>query len=120
MALSKTSKILFLVGSFLLIVLLVGIIAVVYAVRTMGRPSVGDNSVLVLNITGDLPDYVPEQPLAKSLGIKQKLSFSSLLTQLRKAKVDNRIGAVLLDINFPDIGWGKSLELRDAVADLKT
>src|SRR4029453_17894670 len=107
MALSKTSKVLFLVGSILLILVLVGVIAMIYAVRTMGRPDVADNSVLVLNVTGDMPDYVAEEPLAKAIGIKQKLSFSSLLTQLRKAKVDKRIGAVLLDINFPDIGWGK-------------
>ena len=42
------------------------------------------------------------------------------MTQLRKAKVDKRIGAVLLDINFPGIGWGKAIELRDAIADFKT
>lgn len=120
MALSKTSKVLIALAGVLLVVVLIGVIAVFYAVRTMGRPDVSDNSVLVLNVTGDLPDYVPEEPLAKAIGIKQKLSFTSLLTQLRKAKADKRIGAVLLDINFPDIGWGKSLELRDAVADFKT
>ena len=85
----------------------------------MGRPSVPDNSVLVLNVSGELPDYVPEEPLAKAFGINQQQSFTSLLTQLRKAKVDNRIGGVLLDINFPGIGWGKADELRDAIADLR-
>jgi protease-4 len=39
---------------------------------------------------------------------------------MRKAKADNRIGAVLLDINFPGIGWGKAEELRDAIKDLRT
>ena len=66
---------------------------------------------------GDLPDYVPEEPFAKAFGIRQTQSFSSLLTQLRKAKVDNRIGGVLLDINFPGIGWGKADELRDAIVE---
>src|SRR4030095_11513737 len=65
------------------------------------------------------PHYSPKEPLAKAFGISQKQSFSSLLTQLRKAKVDNRIGAVLLDIDFPGIGWGKADELRDAVKDFK-
>ncbi|MEO6656479.1 MAG: signal peptide peptidase SppA, partial [Pyrinomonadaceae bacterium] len=41
-------------------------------------------------------------------------------TQLRKAKIDNRIGAVMLDIDFPGIGWGKADELRDAVKEFKT
>ena len=39
--------------------------------------------------------------------------------QLRKAKVDSRVGAVLLDINFPGIGWGKADELRDAIKDFR-
>lgn len=99
--------------------LIVGVIAIALLADTMGRPSVPDNSVLVLNVSGELPDYVPEEPLAKAFGINQQQSFTSLLTQLRKAKVDNRIGGVLLDINFPGIGWGKADELRDAIADLR-
>src|SRR5438046_101317 len=102
MAISKTGKVFLLLGGILLVLALVAVIAIVYAAKTMGRPDVKDNSVLVVNVTGGLPDYVPEEPLAKAFGIKSKLSFSSLLTQLRKAKADKRISAVLLDINFPD------------------
>ena len=120
MAISKTGKIFLFLGGILAALLIVAIIALVYAAKTMGRPDVPDNSVLVLNISGELPDYVAEEPLAKAFGIKQQQSFTSLLTQLRKAKVDKRIGAVLLDINFPGIGWGKAFELREAIADFKT
>jgi len=119
MASSKTAKFLLIGGGILFVLLIVGIIAVALLADTMGRPSVPDNSVLVLNVSGELPDYVPEEPLAKALGINQQQSFTSLLTQLRKAKVDNRVGGVLLDINFPGIGWGKADELRDAIADLR-
>src|SRR4051794_25568225 len=120
MALSKTGKIFLLLGGIFAALLIVAIIAVVYAAKTMGRPDVPNNSVLVLDISGELPDYVAEEPLAKVVGIKQQQSFTNLLTQIRKAKVDGRIGAVLLDINFPGIGWGKADELRDAIADLRT
>lgn len=120
MAISKTSKILLILGGILVLIFVGLIIAIAIFADRMGRPSVQDNSVLVLNISGDLPDYVPEEPLAKAFGINQQQSFSSLLTQLRKAKVDNRIQAVLLDINFPGIGWGKADELRDAIADMRT
>jgi len=119
MALSKTGKILILLGGVLLLLFIVGVIGIIYAAKTMGRPSVADNSVLVLSVSGDLPDYVAEEPLAKAFGISQKQSFTGLMTQMRKAKVDKRIGAVLLDINFPEIGWGKAFELREAIADLK-
>lgn len=101
-------------------VIMFGIIAIALLADSLGRPSVPENSVLVLSVSGDLPDYVPEEPLAKAFGVGQAQSFTSLLTQIRKAKVDNRIGAVLLDIDFPGIGWGKADELRDAIADLRT
>ena len=117
---SKTGKIFLLLGGILLVLLIVVVIGIAFAARNMGKPSVADNSVLILSVSGDLPDYVAEEPLAKAFGIKQSQSFTSLLTQLRKAKVDNRIGAVLLNIDFPGIGWAKADELRDAVADLKT
>jgi protease-4 len=120
MAMSKTGKILLLLGGILFALFIVAIIGIIFAARTMGRPDVADNSVLVLSVSGSLPDYVAEEPLAKALGIKQTQSFSNLLTQLRKAKVDNRIGAVMLDIDFPGIGWGKADELRDAVKEFRT
>lgn len=106
-------------GGIFVALLFVAIIAIVFAARTMGRPDVAENSVLVLSVSGELPDYAAEEPLAKAFGIKPQQSFSSLLTQLRKAKVDKRIGAVLLDIDFPGIGWGKADEFRDAVKDFR-
>jgi len=119
MAMSKTGKIFLLLGGILIALLIVAVVGIIYASRSMGRPDVADNSVLVLRLSGDLPDYVAEEPLVKAFGIRQKQSFSSLLTQLRKAKVDNRISAVMLDIDFPGIGWGKADEFRNAVKDFK-
>ena len=116
---SKTSKVLLTVGGIILVVLAVGIISVILLAESFSRTSVPDNSVLVLNVSGDLPDYIAEDQFAKALGVNQGQSFTALLTQLRKAKVDNRIGAVMLDINFPAIGWGKADELRDAIKDFK-
>src|SRR5436190_2336479 len=108
MALSKKGKIFLLLGGVFLLLLVVGVIGIAIAAVSMNRPDVADNSVLILNISGDLPDYVAEQPLAKAFGISQKQSFTGLLTQMRKAKVDDRIKGVLLEIDFPSIGWGKA------------
>jgi protease-4 len=119
MAASKTAKVLLVVGGILLVFLIVGIIGLALIAGSLGKPDVPNNSVLVLSISGDLPDYLPEEPLAKAFGIAEKQSFTTLLTQLRKAKVDNRIGAVMLDISFPGIGWGKADELRDAIKDVR-
>ena len=117
---SKTSKVLLLVAGIIFVVVVVGIIAIAVLAESLGRPSVPDNSVLVLNVSGDLPDYVPEDQFAKAIGMNQKQSFTGLLTQLRKARIDNRIGGVMLEVNFPGIGWGKADELRDAIKEFRT
>jgi protease-4 len=120
MAASKTAKVLLIVGGTIFVLLIVGIIGIALIAGSLGKPDVPNNSVLVLSISGDLPDYLPEEPLAKAFGIPEKQSFTTLLTQLRKAKVDNRIGAVMLDISFPGIGWGKADELREAINEVRT
>lgn len=116
---SKTGKALLIVGGIFFALLLVAVIAFAVALGSMGKPEVPENSVLVLKVSGDLPDYAPEDPTAKMFGISQPQSFTSLLTQLRKAKVDQRVGGVLLDIDFPGIGWGKAEELREAIKDFR-
>lgn len=116
---SKSGKILLIGGGVLFAVLIAAIIGIVLFAESMGKPTIADNSVLVLNVSGSLPDYSPDDATAQIFGFGQSPSFSSMLAQLRKAKVDARIGAILLDINFPGIGWGKADELREAINDFK-
>lgn len=120
MAMSKTAKTLLIIGGIFLAIILVSVIGIALMLEFAGKPSIAKNSVLVLKVSGDLPDYTPEDPLAKAFGMGGGQSFSSLLTQLRKAKVDDRLGAVLLDIQFPQIGMGKADELRDAIKDVRS
>jgi protease-4 len=120
MAMSRTKKTLLIIGAILAAFFLVAIIGIALLAESIGKPSVANNSVLVLNVSGSLPDYSVDDPTARIFGMGQGQSFSSLLTQLRKAKVDSRISAVLLDINFSSLGWGKADELREAIADFRT
>ena len=119
MAMSKTAKVILIGGGIVLALFLVAIIGIALLAGSMGKPQIADNSVLVLNVSGSLPDYAPDDSIGKIFGFGQAQSFSSLLAELRKAKIDSRVGAVLLDINFPGIGWGKADELREAIADFK-
>jgi protease-4 len=120
MAMSKGWKTFLIAGGILFTLILVTIIGFALFIESSGRPTVSTNSVLVLNVSGDLPDYVPEDQLARALGYRESMSFTALTAQLRKAKVDSRISAVFLDIQFPMMGWGKAEELRNAIADFKT
>jgi protease IV len=119
MAISKTAKTLLILGSIFAALILVAVIGIVLILNFSGKASVANNSVLVLKITGDLPDYSAEDPTAQLFGMGQPQSFATLLSQIRKAKADSRLGAVLLDVQFPGIGWGKAEELRAAILDLK-
>lgn len=119
MAISRTAKTILIVGGGAFVLLLVAIIAIALIAESIRTPSVSPNTVLVLRVAGELPDYAPDDEFAALLGYEQKTSFSSLITQLRKAKADKRIGAVLLDVGFSELGWGKADELRGAIKDFR-
>jgi protease-4 len=84
------------------------------------EPDIRDNSVLVLKVEGALPDYVPEDPFASRFLGRDDRSLTRLLSNIRKAKADKRIGAILLDIDMTMIGWGKADEIRDTIADFRS
>jgi len=121
MAMSGTRKtVLIITGilAVLLLVVLIGVAVIVSAFRK-GSPTIRNNSVLALRIAGSLPDYAPEDPFRRFFGGPDQ-SLTGLVMQLKKAKVDTRIKAVILDIDMSGVGWGKAEEIRDAIADFRT
>src|SRR5262245_47233477 len=121
MAMSRTRKTVLIIGGIVLGIVMVALIglAVIVASFRQSAPSIRDNSVLVLHVSGSLPDYVPEDPFRKFFGGPTQ-SLSSLLLQFKKAKADKRIKAILLDIDMSGAGWGKSEEIRDSIADFRS
>jgi protease-4 len=120
MAMSRTTKTLLILGSVLVVFFAVVLIGVVLFYSLRGGATVPTNSVLVLKLAGSIPDYAYEDPTAELFGVAQSQSLVSIVSTLKNAKSDSRIGAVLLDIDFPTVGWGKADEIRDAIADFKT
>ena len=100
------------------LVIVVGIF-VLWAALRKGEPSIRDNSVLTLRVAGSLPDYSPDDPLKKWFGGPDQ-SLTGLVMQFKKAKVDKRIKAIVLDINMSGVGWGKAEEIRDAITDFRS
>jgi protease-4 len=121
MAMSGTKKTLLIIGGILaaiVIVVVIGIAIVISAFRK-GEPTIANNSLLTLRVAGSLPDYSPDDPFKKYFGGPDQ-SLTGLVMQFKKAKVDNRIKAILLDIDTSGVGWGKSEELRDAITDFRS
>jgi len=94
-------------------------IAAIWAAFRKSEPPIRDNSVLALRVAGSLPDYSPDDPFKRYFGGPDQ-SLTGLVMQFKKAKVDKRIKAILLDINLSGVGWGKAEELRDAITDFRS
>jgi protease-4 len=121
MAMSRPRKTALIILSILVVLVLVVLlgIALIFAAFRKSAPSISDNSVLTLSVSGPLPDYIPDDPLRKFFGGPEQ-SLSSLLLQFKKAKVDHRITAILLDVDGSGAGWAKSEEIRDAITDFRS
>ena len=121
MAMSRTRKTVLIITGIvvgLVLVALIGLAVLVSAFRG-NEPTIADNSVLTLHVAGPLPDYVPYDPLRKFFGGPDQ-SLTSLIQQFKKAKVDKRIKIIILEIDMSGVGWGKSEEIRDAIADFRS
>ena len=121
MAMSTTRKTILIIGGTLLglaLIFVVGMAILVSAFRG-DRPSIRDNSVLALRVSGSLPDYVPDNAFNRLFGNPPQ-SLGSLMAQFRKAKVDKRISAMVLDIDASDTGWAKAEEIRGAIEDFRS
>ncbi len=121
MAMSRTRKTVLIITSIVVALVLVALIglAVIVASFRHSEPTIKNNSVLALRVAGSFPDYVPDDPLRRFFGGPDQ-SLSNLVLQFKKAKVDNRIKAVMLDVNMSGAGWGKAEEIRDAIADFRS
>lgn len=121
MAMSGTRKTALIIVGILGVLLLVGIlgVAVIWMAVRKGEPTISNNSVLALRVSGTLPDYSPDDPFKKFFGGPDQ-SLTGLVMQFKKAKVDNRIKAIVLDIDMSGVGWGKAEEIRDAITDFRS
>ncbi|MFN2515828.1 MAG: signal peptide peptidase SppA [Pyrinomonadaceae bacterium] len=118
---SRTRKTVLIITSIVVALVLVVLIGLAVLVASFRRsePTIENNSALALRVAGPLPDYVPDDPLRKFFGGSDQ-SLSNLILQFKKAKVDNRIKAIMLDVKMSGAGWGKAEEIRDAIADFRS
>src|SRR5437870_2784646 len=82
-------------------------------------PPVASNSTLVLRVGGDLAEVAPNDVVSYVRGVKAP-TVRSVVDNLRKAKADARVRAVMLKpTGFQSPFWGKVQEIRDAVIEFK-
>jgi protease-4 len=83
------------------------------------EPTVSSNTTLTLRVGGNLAELAPADVVGYLRGVKTP-TVRTVIDNLRKAKVDSRIKAVLLKpTGFESPFWGKVQEIRDAVLDFR-
>src|SRR5213080_4375900 len=83
------------------------------------EPSVSTNSTLVLRVGGSLSEIAPSDVFGYLRGVRTP-TVRSIVENLRKARVDSRVHAVLLKpTGFESPFWAKVQEIRDAVLDYR-
>lgn len=106
---------------FLVFFILAAAAAVSYFLMDWGRPAVTVplHAYLEINLSGELQEIAaPDFFSNVILGIRP-LSMNELWMNIRKAKADDRIDAILLRMNLLACDWAKMTELRDAILDFR-
>jgi protease-4 len=109
-----------LVLTFLGVAVVVSIAAFVFLWVTIGRePAVPTNAVLSIKLEGSLAEVSARDVVGYLRGGRAP-ALRTVVENLKKAKVDRRVGAVLLRMKGLDSPfWAKVQELRDAVIDFR-
>jgi protease-4 len=106
--------------TFLGMALFISIVGFTAMYFLFGRePTVPSNATLVLRVGGSLSELAPNDVYGYLRGSNAP-TVRALVENLRKAKVDSRVRAVLLKpTGFDSPFWGKVQEVRDAVLDFR-
>jgi len=107
-------------GALLAIVLLVAIGGGYAACVSGKKPKIEDDSYLVVELFGELPEYDPPGGLMSQVSGGDTETLQRILSNLEKAGADERIKGVILKVSaFGSIGAAAMDEIRGAIARLQ-
>jgi len=96
-----------------IIVSLVIAVILIFAVFPSGKaPTVAENSTLVLDLQGEIPERPPVEFPVPIFGERNRPTVENVWSMLRNAAVDKRIKAVVLEPQDLSVGWGILQEIR--------
>jgi protease-4 len=85
-----------------------------------GRPvQVPARGYLDVPLAGAIPEIAPPESLVTVLLGRRPVTMHDLWENLRKAKVDARIQAVVLRLGLLECDWAKANEIREAILDFR-
>lgn len=107
-------------GVILLFFVMIGVFISMVGSSFESEPyEVKDNSVLYLNLAGNIPEYTKDDLGTLFSGRKSNASFFETLIAIKKAKEDGRIKGIYIKSFGSEMGFAKAAELQDAIDDFK-
>ena len=82
-------------------------------------PSVQPGSVLVVDVNGDIPERMANDPFAEAFGGGSSFDMIDVTGALRKAAADERIDGVWLRVRAATAGWARLDDLRESIEAFK-
>ncbi|MFL6415575.1 MAG: signal peptide peptidase SppA [Bryobacteraceae bacterium] len=103
------------------IVVLVAVISVLAIGKLFGnkQPVISPNAVLVLGISGDVPESSPVDLAIPFLQSPGAPTVTDVWNSLHRAASDNRVKALLIQPRDLTIGWAKLQEIHRDIEDFK-
>lgn len=102
------------------VVLIVGLIS---AVGSDKHAPAEDNSVLYLNLDQTIKERTPSRSLESlpyiGSGEDKSIGFNDILIALRRAKTDDNIKCIYLNVSSPGAGKATLKEIRDGITDFR-
>jgi protease-4 len=106
-------------GMLVAIIVVVALVAGVFAVRSRFKDRIKDHSYLVVDVYGEITEYDPPGGPFDIMGDCSE-TVQRILTNLEKAAVDDRIEGVILKMSGnAGIGYASLGEIRDAIKEVR-
>jgi len=113
----------FIVASLLVFFIFFGIIAGAVSSTQEKDVKIEENSLLYVKLDKQIVDRAPKNPFAdfdfNAMSPNQKLGLWDILENIEKAKTDDNIKGIFLDLSVIPAGIGTIEEIREALIDFK-
>jgi len=106
-----------LLSSVILFFIFVGIVNVVVSSQD-GVPQIKPNTILFLELDQQIVDRKPNNPF-EALSKTYKIGLNDILSSIKKAKTDDNISGVHLDLTYIASGIATVEEIRNALIDFR-
>jgi len=111
-------------GSFLTIIILtgilVGVITIIAVTASSDEVVIDKKTVLVMKLDKTIADRAPKMPVFAFTGTEKPTGLSDILKNLKKAKADKNISGIFLDLSGVAASMATVEEIREGLLDFKT